>query len=151
MLPSDPTLGEPQGPVLTVKWTNLTRVHCSVLQVKSAVFLAYMRAVGALLSCVIVLFYILYNAASIYSNVWLSEWSNDARFPNSTHDPDQRNMRLGVYGALGVLQGKRCCLSFFVILFLVLCICLLVSTVCGYRFLCFINRWRRKRKDKLLA
>ena len=84
----------------------------SAAQVKMAVFLTYLKAVGALLSFIIVLFYILYNAASIYSNVWLSEWSNDARSPNATHDPEQRSMRLGVYGALGVLQGRLSCLSF---------------------------------------
>ena len=87
-------------------------MHLSVVQVKMAVFLTYLKAVGALLSIIIVLFYILYNAASIYSNIWLSDWSNDARYPNATHDPEQRNMRLGVYGALGVLQGGMSCLSF---------------------------------------
>ncbi|XP_070185918.1 multidrug resistance-associated protein 1-like isoform X2 [Littorina saxatilis] len=76
-------------------------------RVKFTVFSAYLKAVGAFLSFVIVLFYILYNAASIYSNVWLSEWSNDARRSNVTQDEadSQRNMRLGVYGALGALQG----------------------------------------------
>ncbi|KAL8585023.1 hypothetical protein ACOMHN_043659 [Nucella lapillus] len=74
-------------------------------RVKFSVFMAYLRAVGALLSFLIVLFYVLYNAASIYSNVWLSEWSDDARTPNATHSSAHRDMRLGVYGALGVLQG----------------------------------------------
>ncbi|XP_076439591.1 multidrug resistance-associated protein 1-like [Babylonia areolata] len=74
-------------------------------RVKLSVFLTYLKAVGALLSFIIILFYILYNASSIYANVWLSEWSNDARLPNATQDTDLRNKRLGVYGALGVLQG----------------------------------------------
>nr|KAG5713488.1 hypothetical protein BaRGS_025036 [Batillaria attramentaria] len=74
-------------------------------RVKFSVFLAYLKAVGALLSLIIVAFYVLYNAASIYSNIWLSDWSNDARRFNGTADDDQRNMRLGVYGALGALQG----------------------------------------------
>jgi len=88
-------------------------MHVSAAQVKLDVFLTYLKAVGALLSIIIVLFYILYNAASIYSNIWLSEWSNDARNPNATHDPEQRNMRLGVYGALGVLQGRLSYFYFF--------------------------------------
>ncbi|XP_076459189.1 multidrug resistance-associated protein 1-like [Babylonia areolata] len=74
-------------------------------QVKFSVFLTYLKAVGPLLSCVIVTFYVLYNAVSIYSNIWLSDWSDDSRSPNATHDSAQRDMRLGVYGALGVLQG----------------------------------------------
>ena len=68
--------------------------------------MAYLRAVGPVLTGFIILFYILYNAVSIYSNVWLSEWSNDATNPNITNDEDQRNMRLGVYGALGLAQGS---------------------------------------------
>ncbi|XP_059142742.1 multidrug resistance-associated protein 1-like isoform X2 [Physella acuta] len=74
-------------------------------RVKLNVFMAYVRAVGALMSVVILFFYVLYNSASIYSNIWLSEWSNDARNPNISRDDDQRNMRLGVYGALGIVQG----------------------------------------------
>ena len=80
-----------------------------------SVFLAYLKAVGALLSFTIVLFYVLYNAASLYANIWLSEWSDDARSPNATHDPEQRDMRLGVYGALGVLQGWRFLFPFLIV------------------------------------
>lgn len=75
------------------------------LQVKLAVFLAYFKAIGLPVSCLIVLFYVLNNAASIYSNIWLSEWSNDAS-QNATMGTEQRDMRLGVYGALGLLQGR---------------------------------------------
>lgn len=81
----------------------------SFLQVKLNVYTAYIRAVGIVLTIFIIFFFILYNASSIYSNVWLSEWSNDARNPNISRDVDQRNMRLGVYGALGILQGQWFC------------------------------------------
>ncbi|KAH9518523.1 Multidrug resistance-associated protein 1 [Bulinus truncatus] len=74
-------------------------------RVKLSVFMEYVKAVGALLSAVIMIFYILYNSASIYSNIWLSEWSNDARNPNISANEDNRNMRLGVYGALGIIQA----------------------------------------------
>ncbi|XP_025086070.1 multidrug resistance-associated protein 1-like isoform X1 [Pomacea canaliculata] len=74
-------------------------------RVKFSVFLAYLKAVGVVLSVIIVVLYILYDAANIGSNVWLSDWSNDARNPNKTSDSEHRNMRLGVYGALGVVQG----------------------------------------------
>ncbi|XP_067673483.1 multidrug resistance-associated protein 1-like isoform X3 [Haliotis asinina] len=73
-------------------------------RVKFRVFIAYIKAVGPVLSAVILLFYLLYNAANIGSNVWLSDWSNDAQRYNHT-DPAQRDMRLGVYGALGFSQG----------------------------------------------
>ncbi|KAK3704049.1 hypothetical protein RRG08_049006 [Elysia crispata] len=74
-------------------------------RVKMAVFMAYIRAVGPTLSVVIMIFYVLYNGTSIYANIWLSEWSNDARDPNITSDTSQRDLRLGVYGALGLAQG----------------------------------------------
>ncbi|WAQ96711.1 MRP1-like protein, partial [Mya arenaria] len=73
-------------------------------KVKMGVFLAYIKSVGIFLSFLTVLFYILYNAANLYSNVWLSEWSNDATKLNGTSDPDQQRLRLGVYGALGFIQ-----------------------------------------------
>ncbi|WAQ96712.1 MRP3-like protein [Mya arenaria] len=85
-------------------------------KVKMGVFLAYIKSVGIFLSFLTVLFYILYNAANLYSNVWLSEWSNDATKLNGTSDPDQQRLRLGVYGALGFIQGVfilAACLSLF--------------------------------------
>ncbi|CAL1540417.1 unnamed protein product, partial [Lymnaea stagnalis] len=97
LLPEEPT--EKKGDKLVQAETAETG------RVKMTVFMAYVRAVGAFLSVLILFFYILYNSASIYSNIWLSQWSNDARNPNISADEDQRNMRLGVYGALGVLQG----------------------------------------------
>lgn len=59
-----------------------------------------------------VLFFILNNVANLYSNIWLSEWSNDANELNRTEngtiifDTGKRDLRLGIYGVLGVAQGK---------------------------------------------
>ncbi|XP_063443624.1 multidrug resistance-associated protein 1-like isoform X2 [Mytilus trossulus] len=75
-------------------------------KVKLNVFMAYLRSVGLLLSMLIIFFYILYNAASIYSNIWLAEWSNDnTTAVNGTYDTDQRDLRLGIYGLIGIIQG----------------------------------------------
>ncbi|XP_061182250.1 multidrug resistance-associated protein 1-like isoform X1 [Saccostrea echinata] len=81
--------------------------------VKFAVFRVYLKSVGAMFSIVTILFYVLYNAASIYSNIWLSEWSGDPYlYINGTNgtvvkeiNVSQRNLRLGIYGVLGILQG----------------------------------------------
>ena len=76
-------------------------------QVKASVFAAYLRAIGIPVTVAICFLYVANNAASIYSNVWLSEWSNDAdNAINGTIDEKQRDMRLGVYGALGLTQGE---------------------------------------------
>lgn len=74
-------------------------------QVQLQVFLAYLRAVGMAISIAILLLYILTNVCQIYANVWLSQWSNDLPNSNGTMDTAQRDMRLGVYGGLGLAQG----------------------------------------------
>nr|XP_022316598.1 multidrug resistance-associated protein 1-like [Crassostrea virginica] len=81
--------------------------------VKFAVFWIYVKSVGVILSLVTVFFFVLYNGASVYTNVWLSEWSNDRPIiRNGTNgtlvkevDISKRNMRLWMYGVLGLLQG----------------------------------------------
>jgi len=67
------------------------------------VFLAYMNAIGPVVSICIIMFYILNHGCSVSANFWLSAWSNDA--DNLTVSLAQRDMRLGVYGALGLAQG----------------------------------------------
>jgi len=79
----------------------------TVLQVKPKIFLAYMNAVGPVVSVCIILFYIMNHSCSVGANFWLSAWSNDA--DNATVSMEQRDMRLGVYGALGLAQGTFCC------------------------------------------
>jgi hypothetical protein len=64
-----------------------------------------MRSIGYVVSILIILLYVLNIAASVYANFWLSDWSNDIQ-SNSTDAQNQRDMRLGVYGALGFVQGK---------------------------------------------
>lgn len=84
------------------------KVFSSSPQVKLAVFLSYMRAVGMFSSIMILLFYTLANACSVGSNFWLSAWStaNTDRPANTTSDNNDTNLYLGVYGALGLAQGE---------------------------------------------
>ena len=93
-----------------------------MLQVKSAVYTAYLRSLGGWTSLCAVVAFILYQVraiadfifaqlfnvfpfqfkgSSMYSNIWLSDWSN----ANATN-PSDRDLYLGVYGALGVGQCK---------------------------------------------
>uniref|UniRef100_A0A8C9ZU68 Multidrug resistance-associated protein 1 n=1 Tax=Sander lucioperca TaxID=283035 RepID=A0A8C9ZU68_SANLU len=71
-------------------------------EVKLSVFWAYLKAIGVLLSCISLLLFIGHHMASLFSNYWLSLWTDDP-VVNGTQ-PD-RMMRLGVYGALGLSQG----------------------------------------------
>ncbi|XP_035695059.1 multidrug resistance-associated protein 1-like [Branchiostoma floridae] len=81
-------------------------------RVKASVFVEYLKSIGITLSVIICLLYCALNAASIYSNIWLSEWSNDQPI-NGTQDIAKRDLRLGVYGALGVAQGVCVVLATF--------------------------------------
>ena len=60
---------------------------------------------GWLISLAIIILYTLNNAAQVGANFWLSAWADDTPV-NGTYDPQQRNLRLGVYGALGLAQGR---------------------------------------------
>ncbi|CAI9599120.1 unnamed protein product [Staurois parvus] len=71
-------------------------------RVKMAVFWQYMKAVGLPVSLFICFLYCCQNASAIGANVWLSDWTNEP-IVNGTQANTQ--MRVGVYAALGLLQG----------------------------------------------
>ncbi|KAM9779656.1 multidrug resistance-associated protein 1-like [Neosynchiropus ocellatus] len=71
-------------------------------RVKLAVFWSYMKAIGVPLSVVSLLLFFLHNLLSLFANYWLSRWTDD---PVVNGTQPYRMVRLGVYGALGILQG----------------------------------------------
>ncbi|KAM9305127.1 multidrug resistance-associated protein 1 [Gastrophryne carolinensis] len=71
-------------------------------RVKLAVFWEYMKAIGLFLSFLSVILFLCNHVASLASNFWLSIWTDD-KVVNGTQQ--HTNMRLGVYGALGMSQG----------------------------------------------
>ncbi|KAK7938450.1 hypothetical protein WMY93_001776 [Mugilogobius chulae] len=71
-------------------------------KVKLSVFLTYAKAIGVPLSLISLLLFFTHHFLSLFSNYWLSLWTDDP-VVNGTQ-PD-RLMRLGVYGALGLSQG----------------------------------------------
>uniref|UniRef100_K7FZT5 ATP binding cassette subfamily C member 3 n=1 Tax=Pelodiscus sinensis TaxID=13735 RepID=K7FZT5_PELSI len=78
--------------------------------VKLTVFWQYMKAVGLMTSLVICFLYGCQNAAAIGANVWLSDWTNEPVINGTQHNT---SMRVGVYAALGLLQGLIVLLSSF--------------------------------------
>lgn len=75
-------------------------------QVKLAVFLQYLRAMGWGYSAMIFVIYFIQNAAFIGQNLWLSDWTSDSvQYYNMTYPSWKRDTRVGVFGALGVAQG----------------------------------------------
>ncbi|XP_040342070.1 ATP-binding cassette sub-family C member 2 isoform X4 [Herpailurus yagouaroundi] len=75
-------------------------------KVKLSIYLKYLRAMGLCLIFFIILAYVINAVAYIGSNLWLSAWTNDSKTYNGTNYPaSQRDLRAGVYGALGLVQG----------------------------------------------
>lgn len=74
---------------------------------KFSVYLQYMRAMGWGYAIMVFVVYFIQNIAFIGQNLWLSEWTNDAvTYVNKTYPSSVRDMRVGVFGALGVAQGN---------------------------------------------
>ncbi|XP_056143847.1 multidrug resistance-associated protein 1 isoform X2 [Lampris incognitus] len=71
-------------------------------RVKLAVFWEYMKAIGVVLSCISLLLFFAHHMSSLFSNYWLSLWTDD---PVVNGTQPNRTMRLGIYGALGLSQG----------------------------------------------
>lgn len=73
-----------------------------VVQVKLAVFWEYMKAIGLPLSIFSIFLFFCHHLSSLGSNYWLSLWTDD---PVINNTQPNREMRLGVYGGLGLSQG----------------------------------------------
>ncbi|XP_013781403.1 multidrug resistance-associated protein 1-like [Limulus polyphemus] len=75
--------------------------YAEVGSVKWWVYFAYIKAIGLWGIGITLVAYAVSHAFSLGANIWLSEWSNDASDPEKVTDIKLRNLRLGVYGALG--------------------------------------------------
>ncbi|XP_035257042.1 canalicular multispecific organic anion transporter 1 [Anguilla anguilla] len=75
-------------------------------QVKFSMYLQYLRAMGWWYCTMVFVVYFLQNIAFIGQNLWLSDWTRDSVvYYNQTYSASVRDMRVGVFGALGVSQG----------------------------------------------
>uniref|UniRef100_A0A669Q1V6 ATP binding cassette subfamily C member 2 n=1 Tax=Phasianus colchicus TaxID=9054 RepID=A0A669Q1V6_PHACC len=74
--------------------------------VKFSMYLRYLRAVGLGFSFCVAMSYVADYVAYVGTNLWLSAWTDDAeRYQNETYPVQQRDLRIGVFGALGVSQA----------------------------------------------
>ena len=73
--------------------------------VKWEVYKKYFNMIGIALILYVMVSYVISNGATILSGLWLSEWANDALNPIKVNDTRLRNIRLGVYGALGGVES----------------------------------------------
>ncbi|KFV59490.1 Canalicular multispecific organic anion transporter 2, partial [Tyto alba] len=96
---------KPAEPPLPRKNPNEKLIQAETTEtgtVKLTVFWQYMKAVSPVISLVICFLYCCQNAAAIGANVWLSDWTNEPVINGTQHNTATR---IGVYAALGLLQG----------------------------------------------
>ncbi|KFQ72303.1 Canalicular multispecific organic anion transporter 2, partial [Phaethon lepturus] len=96
---------KPAEPPLPRKNPNEKLIQAETTEtgtVKLTVFWQYVKAVSPVISLVICFLYCCQNAAAIGANVWLSDWTNEPVIDGTQHNTA---MRIGVYAALGLLQG----------------------------------------------
>uniref|UniRef100_A0A672QTY4 Multidrug resistance-associated protein 1 n=1 Tax=Sinocyclocheilus grahami TaxID=75366 RepID=A0A672QTY4_SINGR len=86
----------------TLKMTFVMVDKDPVLYVKLSVFWEYMKAIGLPLSIFSIFLFFCHHLSSLGSNYWLSLWTDDPVINNTQPNSE---MRLGVYGALGLTQG----------------------------------------------
>ncbi|XP_025097264.1 multidrug resistance-associated protein 1-like [Pomacea canaliculata] len=79
-------------------------------RVNWGVYIDLARAMGLKYASIMLLFFTIYNAASLGSNLWLSEWTDDTELANASLPADSDRRRqlndfyLGLYAGLGIAQ-----------------------------------------------
>uniref|UniRef100_A0A803XV25 Multidrug resistance-associated protein 1 n=1 Tax=Meleagris gallopavo TaxID=9103 RepID=A0A803XV25_MELGA len=71
-------------------------------RIVATVYWEYMKAIGLYISFLSIFLFMCNHIASLASNYWLSLWTDD---PVVNGTQQYTNVRLGVYGALGISQG----------------------------------------------
>ncbi|GIX76074.1 multidrug resistance-associated protein 1 [Caerostris extrusa] len=74
-------------------------------RVRAGIFWIYFRYATVHLAFMFILGFAAFKCFEIGSNVWLSKWSSDEPLPDGTQDVPLRNLRLGIYGLIGLGQG----------------------------------------------
>lgn len=72
-------------------------------RVNAPVYAAYLRATGLPLCAYIILLFTCQQGVSFFRGYWLSVWTED---PVQNGTQQYTELRVGVFGALGVIQGS---------------------------------------------
>lgn len=89
----------------------MSGIYLFHVKVSIKVYMSYCKALGFLLAVFLLLTFLVFQAASVGSNIWLSRWTEDPYLKNSslantTTFTHRRDLYLGIYGALGFAQGE---------------------------------------------
>ncbi|EDK97393.1 multidrug resistance-associated protein 1 isoform 1 [Mus musculus] len=84
-------------------WKLMEADKAQTGQVQLSVYWNYMKAIGLFITFLSIFLFLCNHVSALASNYWLSLWTDDPPVVNGTQA--NRNFRLSVYGALGILQG----------------------------------------------
>ncbi|KAI1299647.1 ATP-binding cassette sub-family C member 3 [Halotydeus destructor] len=109
-VPRGHRIGEIAGPASKAKQSPTTGrlVEDEMAQIGSLKFGDlgdYVKAIGSSSSIAILLASVVSSSFNVASSLWLKEWSADASDAEKATNPSLRNVRLSIYGALGVCQA----------------------------------------------
>ena len=78
-------------------------------KVKLSVLISYIKSLKWQLAATFMTFFLIYQAATIGANFWLTTWTEDKTFvnypSNSSEYKSKQDMYLGGYGGIGVAQA----------------------------------------------
>lgn len=80
----------------------IAKEESAVGSVGIGIYIRYFQSIGLLYTILTIVCGIANQVIQVYSNTWLSQWSAHPE----ANSPEIRDLYLGVYGALGVGQGK---------------------------------------------
>ncbi|CAG5129177.1 unnamed protein product, partial [Candidula unifasciata] len=101
--------------VSSVSAQDLDVIKSQSDNVRTAVFVAFIRAFGYFLAIMVPLSVFMYNGFNVASGIWLSEWTDDPFLKNENNSgtdsyTSKTYMYLGVYTALSLLQVVGNCI-----------------------------------------
>ncbi|XP_053133014.1 multidrug resistance-associated protein 1-like [Hemicordylus capensis] len=91
-----------KAPVEKSGWKLTEADTAQTGKVKSTVYWEYMKAIGLFITFLSIFLFVCNHVASLASNYWLSLWTDDPVINGTQQHTD---LRLSVYGALGMSQG----------------------------------------------
>uniref|UniRef100_A0A915BDK8 ABC-type glutathione-S-conjugate transporter n=1 Tax=Parascaris univalens TaxID=6257 RepID=A0A915BDK8_PARUN len=79
-------------------------------KVKWAVYMAYLKAIGYVITLIFFTIYVISSILGVLSNLWLANWSDHAKKMNASSPEEyDTNVRLAIYALLGTGQAVFVC------------------------------------------
>ncbi|XP_063304600.1 multidrug resistance-associated protein 1-like [Pelobates fuscus] len=98
------------------KQTTIGKEKVATGNMKMSVVMKYLQAFGWFWVFFTVIAYVGQNAMAIGQNVWLSQWTMEAKLIKDANEwTELRSNKLGIYGILGFVQGIFVCYGAYVI------------------------------------